>query len=219
MKTCLICKTSHVKNPKKHWFKGPICYKCYCKRRDSNRSPDEIQKVKEYKHLYYLKNREKCRNNQKDYYESNKHNLLFKNKEYRKKVGRAKERESEKIRIKADPAFKLRRSLSCRIRAALKTGKNGQTTVELTGLTINQLKQYLEARFAPGMEWSNHGDWEIDHICPLSQGKSLDEIRKLCHYTNLQPLWREDNLFKSNNKTPEAENICFKLLNRGWINE
>lgn len=219
MKICLICKTSHVKNPTKHWFKGPICYNCYCKRRNANRSLGEIEKAKEYKRLYYLKNREKCRNNQKDYYEINKKTLLLKNKEYRKKVGRAKERQAEKLRLSTDPIFKLRRSLSSRIRAALKIGKKRKTTVDLIGISLDELKTYLESRFQPGMHWSNHGDWEIDHICPLSQGKSIDEIYKLCHYTNLQPLWRLDNLIKSNNKTPEAEDLCLKLLNRGWIDE
>jgi hypothetical protein len=47
------------------------------------------------------------------------------------------------------------------------------------------------------MTWDNHGEWHIDHIIPISSGKTEDEVLKLCHYTNLQPLWKEDNLKKS----------------------
>jgi hypothetical protein len=48
------------------------------------------------------------------------------------------------------------------------------------------------------MSWENHGmyGWHIDHIIPLASAKDEDEIYKLCHYTNLQPLWWFDNLSK-----------------------
>jgi hypothetical protein len=51
------------------------------------------------------------------------------------------------------------------------------------------------------MCWDNQGKWHIDHIIPLSSGKTEDDIIKLCHYTNLQPLWAIDNM-KKGSKTP-----------------
>jgi len=54
----------------------------------------------------------------------------------------------------------------------------------------------LEKKFVGGMSWENYGKWHIDHIIPLSSANNEDEIYKLCYYTNLQPLWSEENLKK-----------------------
>ena len=46
------------------------------------------------------------------------------------------------------------------------------------------------------MNWDNYGKyngcpnfgWDIDHITPLSTAMTEDDMIKLNHYTNLQPL-------------------------------
>jgi hypothetical protein len=51
------------------------------------------------------------------------------------------------------------------------------------------------------MSWNNHGlynrnlnyGWNIDHIIPASSPKSEDDLIKLNHYTNLQPLCSKVN--------------------------
>ena len=48
------------------------------------------------------------------------------------------------------------------------------------------------------MSWSNFGECHIDHKIPISWGKTEDDIIKLNHYKNLQPLWAEENLSKGN---------------------
>lgn len=60
------------------------------------------------------------------------------------------------------------------------------------------MRNYLENKFIDGMTWDNKGfyGWHIDHIIPLSSAKTEEEIYKLCHYSNLQPLWAEDNMKK-----------------------
>jgi hypothetical protein len=69
----------------------------------------------------------------------------------------------------------------------------------IVGVSPNELKRHLESKFTEGMTWNNRGyfGWHIDHIIPLWSAKDDDsKLNSLCHYTNLQPLWRKDNLNK-----------------------
>lgn len=80
-------------------------------------------------------------------------------------------------------------------------------TFEYLGCSVYELLEYLEKKFyirhdGEKMSWKNYGrhGWHIDHIQPLSMFDLQDEsqLKIACHYTNLQPLWAEDNLRKSN---------------------
>ena len=46
------------------------------------------------------------------------------------------------------------------------------------------------------MTWENHGDWHYDHIIPLASANTVEELEKLCHYKNIQPLWAKENIAK-----------------------
>jgi len=111
---------------------------------------------------------------------------------------RVRSREDHKHRHRNDPQFKLRNILRSRLHTALKGNKKVGSAVTDLGCTIEFLKQYLESKFSPGMSWENHGEWHVDHIVPLVAFDltDRDQLVKACHYTNLQPLWREDNLRK-----------------------
>lgn len=69
----------------------------------------------------------------------------------------------------------------------------------IIGCEWNELKSYIEAKFSKDMTWENYGQfgWHLDHIIPLASAKTEDDLYKLNHYTNLQPLWWRDNLLKS----------------------
>ena len=69
----------------------------------------------------------------------------------------------------------------------------------IIGCTPTYFKKYIQQKFKKGMNWKNHGKWHLDHIKPLASfnPKNDNEILKACHYTNMQPLWKIDNLKKS----------------------
>ena len=77
------------------------------------------------------------------------------------------------------------------------------TNVDIIGCTIEEFKNYIESKFRDGMTWENYGPkgWHIDHIKPYKLFNLLDpeEQKKCCHYTNLQPLWWNENIAKSDN--------------------
>lgn len=106
----------------------------------------------------------------------------------------------KKKRYQTEPEFKLRHNLRNRLNCALKRNYKSGSAVRDLGCSISELKVYLESRFTNGMTWENYGEWEIDHIIPLSSFSlsNREQFLKACHYTNLQPLWWIDNNLKSN---------------------
>lgn len=98
------------------------------------------------------------------------------------------------------PDVRIIASLRERLRQALHGKTKSKRTLEYLGCSVEELRLHLEAQFVNGMSWDNYGmfGWHIDHIKPISKfDLSLEsEIKKACHYTNLQPLWASDNRIK-----------------------
>ena len=105
-----------------------------------------------------------------------------------------------RVKLSEDPFFKLIKYSRNRINQFIKTKniKKNNSSFEIIGCTPKFLTGYLEKLFTDNMSWDNYGKWHIDHIIPLSSAKTEQDIFKLCHYTNLQPLWAKDNIIKSN---------------------
>jgi 5-methylcytosine-specific restriction endonuclease McrA len=71
--------------------------------------------------------------------------------------------------------------------------------MEILGCTFEEFKVYLESKFDENMNWENQGSyWQMDHIIPISSAKSEEDVYRLNHYTNFQPLYWKDNLSKGN---------------------
>lgn len=59
-----------------------------------------------------------------------------------------------------------------------------------------------------------HGSyWDLDHIIPLSSIDitNKEEVEKLCHYNNLQPLTKKHNYIKKDRILTKEENELLKL--------
>lgn len=188
------------------WKHGPDGYKRECKecRKSETKSyyDKNNEKVKLRVSEYRKKNPDKVKEVKQIIYKKDKERILLVNKLYREN-NREKINEHVRNRKLNDPIFKLRHSVGNRIRLFLNIKKvtKRNSTFEMIGCTPQELKSHLESQFKDGMSWENQGKWHIDHIVPLSSGNTEYEIIKLCHYTNLQPLWAIDNI-KKGSKTP-----------------
>jgi len=167
------------------------------------------EKVKLQKQRHIKKHRQENLDRGKTYRENNKEKNLIRSGNWRKnnkqyfikyyQENKSKITKQSSKRKKINILFKLSSLHRSRINKVLGSNKN-ITTFEIIGCTPTQLKEHLQTQFTYGMSWENHGlfGWHIDHIVPLSSAKTEEDLYKLCHYTNLQPLWAEDNLRKSN---------------------
>lgn len=145
-------------------------------------------KYSTYNKLWKAQNKEREKENYKRWFEENR--------EHRNAYKRAHHHAQ-----KSNPDYRLKRALRSRFSKLFNEGrKTKSVTIYIyIGCSVEELKLYLQSKFASNMNWDNHGAlWHIDHIIPLKKFNHLDEeqIYKAWHYTNLQPLYSIDNLRK-----------------------
>jgi len=135
--------------------------------------------------------------NAREYFLSNRKRVLEHNRQYKKETNYNSF--YTRRRYSNDLQFRLSHILRARLRGAMRTNQKAGSAIQDLGCSIKQLISHLEQQFQPGMAWENYGEWEIDHIKPLS---SFDltkrrDVKKACHFENLQPMWKVDNIRKS----------------------
>lgn len=156
-------------------------------------------KIFEYQKYYNSKNKEKRSEQRKNYYQENKDKVKLIKKKW------TDEQMSNKDSLHY-LKYKTRNIIS---QSFKRKGINKKSkTEDILGCSYQEFKIYLESKFESWMNWNNKGlyngtsnyGWDIDHIIPLSNANTEEEIIKLCHYTNLQPLCSYYNRhIKSNN--------------------
>lgn len=170
----------------------------------------------------YAKHKEKRKISTKLYREKNadvvkKRGLLYREKTKKQKSDydkKYRQKNKEKIynnnkqKYETNPVFKLRCIVANLIRQTIKNKgfTKNKKTQEIIGCTFLEFKIHIESLMKPWMTWDNYGSpkdnvilqdktWDIDHIIPMKTAKTEDEVLKLNHYTNLQPMCSFENRF------------------------
>jgi hypothetical protein len=184
-----------------------------CKKIYQEKNKEKIQQVKKE---YVLKNKKYLNEYKKKYKELYPEKVKESNRKYNEnRLNDEKRKESKKkyhyARLKNDKIYNLRCLLSGIFNKSFK--RNGFTkkskTYEILGCSFFYFKIYLESKFETWMNWENRGlyngelnyGWDIDHIIPISSAETEDDIVRLNHYTNLQPLCSKINRDIKSNKS------------------
>ncbi len=193
-----ICCKCHIEKDKDDFDKNKAkkdglhhaCKKC----RKLEREKSKVKR-KEYDKKYYIENLAK----RKEYETLNKDEIKKRHRDYFRK------------RLKEDVVFKIKNKIRVSINQALKKTNTAKRikSVEILGCSYEEFKYYLESKFESWMTWENYGKyngsfnfgWDMDHIIPLSSAITENDVVKLNHYTNIQPLCSKINRdIKKDNK-------------------
>lgn len=150
-----------------------------------------------YQKRYSIENKEKVKARSKAYRQKNAEAIRQRKREYAQK-NREKIAQSIRNRRLKNPIARLSNSMRRGVRRYLvEDQKQNLSSFQIIGCSKEQLVAHLESKFRDGMTWSNYGRyWHVDHIVPLSSAKDTDEVLRLCHWTNLQPLTAFENISK-----------------------
>lgn len=139
-----------------------------------------------------------CSNGCVRYYEQDEFVCSGREKEYMKEYhakNKEKRREQHKKRMQDDEVYKFKVKVRKFISQSFKRRKESKMmhTEEVLGCSFEEFMNHLCSLFREGMTIDNYGEWQIDHIIPLSTAQTKEDVIRLCHYTNLQPLWAKEN--------------------------
>jgi len=150
----------------------------------------------------YQQNKEKHKIWSKTWRENNKEYFREYNRQYNKNV--------RKYNINDRIAHRIRRRIRNEIKQA--RGIKLVSTSGLVGCSWDDLMQHLESQFydkiLPNgeiieMSWNNYGygdkKWHLDHFLPCCSFdlSKIENQHKCFHYSNLRPLWQNENCEKS----------------------
>jgi len=183
---------------KKYYENNKIKIKEKAKIKRDNLTDEEKLKIKLYNKEHRNKNIDKYKLRDKEYREKNLEKCKLNSVKYIIN------------RRKTDIIFNLKSKIRCNISQSFKRNGNKKChrTEFILGCSIVEFKKYLESKFLHWMNWNNHGlyngelnfGWDIDHIEPISSATTEDEIIRLNHYTNIQPLCSYTNRYIKKDK-------------------
>lgn len=160
---------------------------------DKDKNKEYYQNYKDKRKVYNEINKEVIKQKRRE--------LYLKNKEHYIKNNNARKKERELT----DPLYKFMSNVRRNIRRSFSRNnsvkfKKVLKTENILGCSILEFTNYLLNKCPEGTTFSDFHQfgYHLDHIIPISTAISQEEVEKLCHYTNYQPLWWKDNIIKSN---------------------
>lgn len=209
MKKCTKCKIDK-KLEEFSFRKKANKYQAECKKCEYERNKKYKLKNKSVINLknkkYREEEKETIKERNKRYREKNQETIKTKNKIYREN-NKEKRNEKDKKRREIDYLFKIKHNISSLIRKTFKQKnyKKQTKTTEILGCSMDEFKLYIQSKFESWMNFENHGvynaldkTWQLDHVIPISAAKTEEDVIRLNHYTNFQPLESMENIKKSN---------------------
>lgn len=176
------------KKSKERRASNPEYYKAKAAALRAKRTPEQKAKLKEQQRLWRVGNKDKIK--------------AQRQKQEVKERTRERNRINSNIKAATDISFNILKRLRGRTRFALKKWNTvkSDTTENLLGCTIPFFKEYFSSLFTEGMSWELFlsGEIHVEHKKPCSKFdlRNEDEQRACFHYTNLQPMFKLDNLRK-----------------------
>lgn len=226
MKRCCTCKIEKELSSFGRLKSSKDGYRHDCKSCRSEYIKRNRLKIKEYKKDYYTNNKDIIISKNKKYYEENKEKIDSYVKDYwtldenknRRKINYKKWKsvnidhikEYKKSYYKNVTMTCPSKRLKCSIRSSVKRliKNKSKSTENIVGCSYEHLIKHIESKFESWMSWDNYGKyngdfnygWDIDHIIPISYAKNDEDLIRLNHYTNLQPLCSKINRDIKNNR-------------------
>ena len=188
------------------------CIECHLKQKKIY-SKNNSQHKRDYMKQYRIDNPDIV----KVWIENNYEQYLWNSKKWKiENPDKAKKhkKNNRKKRLENDPQYRLKNNIRRLILLSFsnKGYSKKSRTNQILGIDYDGFMKHIESQFTEGMTWDNRGEWELDHKIPISLGNTEEEIIRLNHYSNFRPLWRKDNIFKSNHILDEHKHLVKEYI-------
>lgn len=201
---CKICASTRRKahyraNADKVKVQGKLYYEANAEKISAQKKiyrEANADKIKAYKEVYEQVNADKIKARRQAHYQANAERLKANQKIYDRK------------RYRTDAVFRLKNSYRGAVKRGFRLTSDGKDirSLDCLGCSWDDFVSYIVSQFydhpetGEKMTLENHGfyGWHLDHITPLFYAKTKEDVIRLSHYTNFQPLWAEENLTKGN---------------------
>lgn len=184
-----------------------IMRRAFCPEVRKNYNEKNKEKLNEKARIYAREHAKERREYSKNWFANNpdKHKEYNEKwKENNRELYLQKRRENHEKQKIDNPLYNLKTLIRGSISSSFKRNSKDYTktrkTEEILGCSLEFFIQYILEKCPNGttvQDFHRHG-YHLDHIIPISSAKTDEELIKLNHYTNFQPLWCTENLKKSN---------------------